>query len=134
MTNNATCSICGKGYYMCNSCKDIKTLSPYKLHTDTAEHYKVYQILHGFNTGVYSIQEAKAKLQKVDLSDVDSFRDNIKSLIEVILNSNKNKTTRKVKTKESVETKLDGVEKPKSTSKKAVDKTNSNKAVETDKE
>lgn len=83
--NNAKCSICGKDYYMCRSCKDIRNLYPWKLHTDTSEHYKIYQILHGFSTGVYNKVEAKEKLQTVDLSDIDSLRDNIKSLINEIM-------------------------------------------------
>lgn len=83
--NNATCSICGKGYYMCISCKDMMNLNPWKMHTDTSEHYKIYQILHGFNTGVYTKEEAKIKLQKVDLSDFDSLRDNIKNVINDIM-------------------------------------------------
>lgn len=82
--NNATCSICGKGYYMCISCKDMMSLSPWKKHTCTSEHYKVYQILHGYSTGVYSKDEAKSKLQMVDLSDFNSFRENIKNVINDI--------------------------------------------------
>ena len=86
--NNATCSICGKGYYMCLSCKDKINLNPWKIHTDTSEHYKIYQILHGYNTKVYTKEEAKSKLKMVDLSDFDSLRDNIKNLIKDIIGEN----------------------------------------------
>lgn len=119
--NNATCSICGKGYYMCLSCKDMMNLNPWKKHTDTSEHYKIYQILHGYSTGVYNKEEAKSKLQKVDLSDFDSLRDNIKCLINAIMAEaemvvetvveeaeavvvKKPKTTRKRKSSKVVET------------------------------
>lgn len=119
--NNATCSICGKGYYMCLSCKDMMNLNPWKKHTDTSEHYKIYQILHGYSTGVYNKEEAKSKLQKVDLSDFDSLRDNIKCLINTIMAEaemvvetvveeaeavvvKKPKTTRKRKSSKVVET------------------------------
>ena len=83
--HNATCAICGKSYYMCISCKDMINLSPWKIHTDTSEHYKIYQILHGYSTGVYNKNEAKFKLQMVDLYDFDSLRDNIKNLINTIM-------------------------------------------------
>ena len=83
--NNAVCSICGKGYYMCNSCKDFKALYPYKLHTDTATHFQIYQVIHGYSTGVYNKEEAKEKLQNIDLSDLDTFRENIKEIINDIL-------------------------------------------------
>ena len=84
--NNATCSICGKGYYMCVSCKDKINAAPWKRHTDTPEHYKIYQILHGLTTGVYTKDEAKMKLQNVDLSDLHEFRDKIKERINDIMN------------------------------------------------
>lgn len=85
--NNATCSICGKGYYMCLSCKDQKLLAPWKIHTDTSEHYKVFQILHGLSVGIYNEQEAKAKLSNVDLSDKDTFLPNIKRRVNRIMNN-----------------------------------------------
>lgn len=81
---NATCAICGKGYHLCVSCKDMINLAPWKKHTDTSEHYKIYQIIHGYSTKVYTKGEAKAKLKKVDLSDFDSLRDNIKAVITEI--------------------------------------------------
>lgn len=96
---NATCSICGKGYYLCQSCNDFKTLYPYKLHTDTSEHYKVYQIIHGYSTKVYDKSEAKKKLQTIDLSDLDTFRDNIKAIIKDILNSDEDKVDIKIEDK-----------------------------------
>lgn len=82
--NNSYCSICGKGYYICLSCKSHK-LTPWKIHTDTFEHYKIYQILHGYSIGVYDKNEAKSKLQKIDLSDINDFRFNIKLAIQNIL-------------------------------------------------
>lgn len=90
---NATCSICGKGYHLCMSCRDMMSLTPWKKHTDTAEHYKIYQILHGYSTGVYTKAEAKAKLKNVDLSDFDSLRDGIKATITSITGANKEHTT-----------------------------------------
>ena len=82
---NATCAICGNGYHLCMSCKDMISLTPWKKHTDTSEHYKIYQIIHGYSTKVYTKAEAKAKLKKVDLSDFDTLRDNIKSVITDIM-------------------------------------------------
>lgn len=83
--NNAVCDVCGKAYKLCLSCKDHLALHPWRTHTDTAEHYKVYQVLLGFNTGVYDIAEAKAKLQTIDLSDKDTYLTEIKEVIERIM-------------------------------------------------
>lgn len=87
--NNATCSICGKQYHLCVSCKDEMSATPWKVHTDTSEHFKVYQILHGYSTGVFTKDEAKARFERVDLSDINSFRPNIKDIIKGILKENK---------------------------------------------
>lgn len=83
--NNATCSICGNSYHLCVSCRDSIQLTPWKMHTDTAEHYKVYQAIRGYSTGVYTKDELKIKLKTIDLSDLNSFRPHIKSLIEDVL-------------------------------------------------
>lgn len=87
--NNATCSICGKGYYKCLSCKGKKSLAPYKMYCCSSEHYKVFQVLHGFNTGVYTKDEAREKLQNIDLSDLNNFKDDRKKLIKDIMKENK---------------------------------------------
>lgn len=87
--NNSTCSICGTKYYACLSCHDSIQLTPWKVHTDTSEHFKVFQIVRGFNTGVYSKDEAKEKFKNVDLSDLNTFRPHIKSIIEEILKEEK---------------------------------------------
>lgn len=83
--NNAYCAICGNPYYVCMSCLDSMRLSPWKIHTDISEHFKVYQIIHGFTSNVYSKDEAKTKLQNVNLDDMDTFRPHIKKIIEDIL-------------------------------------------------
>ena len=83
--NNATCSICGNSYHLCVSCRDSIQLTPWKMHTDTAEHYKVYQAIRGYSTGVYTKDELKTKLKTIDLSDLNDFRPHIKSLIEDVL-------------------------------------------------
>lgn len=87
--NNATCSICGSPYYLCLSCKDAIKLSPWKIHTDTAEHYKVFQIVKGFSTGVYTKDEAKEKFKNIDLNDIESFRPHIKQIVKDVLKEEK---------------------------------------------
>lgn len=87
--NNAYCTICGKPYYVCMSCQDSMRLSPWKIHTDTAEHFKVSQIVHGISTNVYTKDEARTKLKNVNLEDMDTFRPHIKKIIEDILKEEK---------------------------------------------
>lgn len=79
---NATCSICGNGYYLCLSCKDSMKLHPWKMHTDSASCYQVFQVVKGYSTGVYNKEEFKSKLKNIDLSNLENYRDHIKVLIK----------------------------------------------------
>ncbi len=86
MTNNninAHCSICGKGYYLCQSCKNEKKFKPWRTVTDTIEHYKIYMAIHGY-TVTKNKDIAKAELQNCDLSDISSFKEEIKKVINEI--------------------------------------------------
>lgn len=87
--NNAVCSICGKAYHLCLACSDAMKLHPWKTYTDTQECFKVFQVVRGFSTGVYTKDEAKEKLQNVDLKDVDTFRPHIKKIVKDILKEEK---------------------------------------------
>ena len=87
--NNAVCSICGKAYHLCLSCSDTIKLHPWKTYTDSQECFKVFQVVRGFSTGVYTKDEAKEKLQNVDLKDLNSFRPHIKKIIKDILKEDK---------------------------------------------
>lgn len=87
--HNATCKICGKSYYACMSCADTIKLNPFKSFTDTAEHFKVFQVVRGFSTGVYTKDEAKEKFKNIDLKDIESFRPHIKKIVKDILKEDK---------------------------------------------
>lgn len=66
------------------------------MYTDTSEHYKIFQIIHGYSIGVYDKTEIKDKLQNVDLSDLETLIDGIKNLIKDILEINNNQDTKTV--------------------------------------
>ena len=87
--NNATCKICGKPYYACMSCADSMKAHPWKVFTDTSEHYKVFQVVRGLSTGVYTKDEAKEKFKNIDLKDIESFRPHIKDIIKDVLKEEK---------------------------------------------
>lgn len=89
---NATCAICGKPYHMCYSCKSNQN-AIWKRHCDTAEHYKIYQLVHGYTTGLYTDAEAAAKLKNIDVSDVDELRPHIRDIIKKIQAYSKPKKT-----------------------------------------
>jgi hypothetical protein len=107
--NNATCSICGNGYHLCLSCRDAIQLAPYKVHCCSADCYKVFQVIRGFSTGVYTEEEFKSKLKNLDLSNLENYREHIKALIKNALKEKP--TTKIVKENKSVEIKVVEVEK-----------------------
>lgn len=88
--NNATCSICGKDYYLCLSCKDAMGLNPWKVHCCSSSHYQVYQAVRGFSTGIYNKEEFKSKLKNIDLTDLENYREHIKTLIKDVLKEKSN--------------------------------------------
>lgn len=113
--NNAVCSICGKAYHLCLSCSDAMKLNPWKIYTDTQECFKVFQVVRGFSTGVYTKDEAKEKLQNVDLKDINSFRPHIKKIVKDILKEEKVvvKATKKIENtvvEDVVEIKVEEIE------------------------
>lgn len=80
--DNATCSICGKSYYKCLSCRDSVNLHPYKHYCCSVDCYKVFHLVRGYNTGVYNKDEFKSKLKNIDLSDLENYKEHIKALIK----------------------------------------------------
>lgn len=80
--NNSVCDICGESYYACLSCKDTIKLHPYKMYCCSPSHFKVFQVVRGFSTGVYTKDEFKSKLKNIDLSDLENYREHIKVLIK----------------------------------------------------
>lgn len=80
--NNATCSICGDGYHVCRSCSDFIRLQPWKIHCCSSTHFQVFQVVRGFTTGSYDKNEFKSRLKNIDLSDLESYRENIKAIIK----------------------------------------------------
>lgn len=114
--NNAVCSICGKEYHICLSCSDAMKLHPWKIYTDSQSCFQVFQVVRGFSTGVYTKDEAREKLQNVDLKDINSFRPHIKKIVKDILKDDKSvvKAVEKVESvEETVETVITEVEEEK---------------------
>ena len=89
---NATCDICGKKYHVCNSCKEVKSFTPWRTVTDTMQHYLIFLALSEY-TKTKDKERAKEELSKCDLSELDTFNENIKSAIKEIMAEEKNAET-----------------------------------------
>ena len=95
--NNVKCVVCGNGYHLCRSCKDKLAIAPYKLVTDTSEHYKVYQVVNAYRSGVYTKEEARKALLNVDMSDKETYLDSVKKILDEICKVEEVKTFRDVR-------------------------------------
>ena len=104
---NATCDICGKKYHVCNSCKEVKSFTPWRTVTDTMQHYLIFLALSEY-TKTKDKEKAKEELSKCDLSELDTFNENIKTVIKEIMAEEKGKiveTVSEENVKENVEIK-----------------------------
>ena len=103
---NAICDICGKKYHVCNSCKEVKSFTPWRTVTDTMQHYLIFLALSEY-TKTKDKEKAKEELSKCDLSELDTFNENIKSAIKEIMTERKEKIeeTSEETVKENVEIK-----------------------------
>ena len=81
---NAYCEICGEGYYICKSCSDQVMFKPWKAVVDTIEHYKIFLVLYEYKKN-RNKKIAKKELENCNLSDMENFKSEIKSLIKEIL-------------------------------------------------
>ncbi len=84
---NAHCSICGKGYHICNSCYKYKSFQSWRSVTDTIEHYKIYLAVHRYTISG-NIEAARQELEHCDLSDLEEFNPEIKSVIKKLMSGN----------------------------------------------
>ena len=111
---NATCDICGKKYHICSSCKEVKSFTPWRTVTDTMQHYIIFLALSEY-TKTKDKEKAKEELSKCDLSELDTFNENIKTVIKEIMAEEKEKNVETV----SEETVEENVEiKPQKTTRK----------------
>ena len=111
---NATCDICGKKYHICSSCKEVKSFTPWRTVTDTMQHYLIFLALSEY-TKTKDKEKAKEELSKCDLSELDTFNENIKTAIKEIMAEGKEKIVETV----SEETIAENVEiKPQKTTRK----------------
>ncbi|NBH14552.1 hypothetical protein D3Z36_10320 [Lachnospiraceae bacterium] len=81
---NHTCAICGKTYYACSSCENIRSFQPWRTITDTRACYKIFLILNGCNKGYIHNADAQKQLKNCDLSQLHTFVPHIREAIQKI--------------------------------------------------
>ena len=82
---NHWCIICGKGYHACDSCDSVRSFTPWRALADTVEHYQIYMVIKQYNSKLITKSEAKAMLINIDLTEINSFKDSVKTILKEIL-------------------------------------------------
>lgn len=102
---NALCSICGRPYKLCRTCRDTGMFS-WKTVTDSANCFKIYTILHQYNV-LHKITVDKAKEQLLDChvneQSIETYPEDIKKSILDILLSNTTDKNNKTNTEQKSE-------------------------------
>lgn len=82
---NRTCIICGKRYSYCNNCQRDSVKPTWYAIFDTERCHAIYEICTNYRDGIITIENAKERLSKFDLSDLENFAEATKNQIKEIL-------------------------------------------------
>jgi hypothetical protein len=82
---NRTCFTCGKKHSYCPSCYEDRELETWHIMFDKENCKTIFDIVNRSFYQHISIDEANSLLEKCDLSELDTFNDDIKKDIENIL-------------------------------------------------
>ena len=104
---NATCAICGTKYHVCRSCADETKIKPWRSIVDTISHYNIFLIIKDYTNKVITKSEAKTELGKCDLSGLNNFIPEIKSVITDIMKEDKKSSTKKIVSKKEIDIESD---------------------------
>ena len=83
--NNRICCICGKEYHFCPTCSEDYNKPTWYAIFDTERCHDIYEICTNYRDGIITIENAKERLSKFDLSDLENFAEATKNQIKEIL-------------------------------------------------
>lgn len=88
---NAVCSVCGKKYHVCQSCQNTGSFVPWRTIADSPSCYKIFQILSSHTNRQIDDTQARALLQRCNLSGLDTFLPEIKDAVLRLLDKREQK-------------------------------------------
>jgi len=83
---NHWCSVCGKGYWACDTCTEIKSFTPWRSITDSIEHYKIHLLVTDYLNGNIKKEEAGKKLKDISY-DLLELKEGVRDIIKEILST-----------------------------------------------
>jgi hypothetical protein len=81
---NHYCCVCGIGYNSCDHCNGVKSYTPWRILTDSIDHYKIYIIVCDYRDKKITKDKAKEMLSHVDITGWETFKEGTKNLIAEI--------------------------------------------------
>lgn len=72
---NTACIICGRKYYVCDKCKELKTIKHWKSIADNTNCYKIFITIQQYLENKISKAEAGKLLENADLANMDEYAD-----------------------------------------------------------
>lgn len=81
------CVVCGKEYKICPKCEELagKKILSWKFTCDTQGCFQIYLVLKAYADKEYTKEKAKELLISLGISNLASFDENAKSLIDEIM-------------------------------------------------
>ena len=89
MQANRICKTCGKKYFYCSHCDKSKGSPEWMLMWDTENCKTIFEIVSSYIQGQINKASAKERLDKCDLKQLYSFKENIRKIIEEIIEEEK---------------------------------------------
>lgn len=120
---NAHCRICDEGYHRCN----CQSEGNWRKVTCSAEHYQIFCVIRDYVNEVIDANKADSLLSKMDLSEKDSFRENVKEVLaDIASNKTKVEVPKQDVTQKAVESQkaTEPVKKAENTQQKSTSKPN----------
>lgn len=96
----AVCTVCGKTYKTCLSCKNLDVTKPWRSITDTVDCYKIFLIISQYNNGYITKDEAKQQLGAISFNKKD-LKESVQNKITEIMSASE--ATKKIVSKGNVE-------------------------------
>lgn len=88
---NRRCRVCGTWYYACESCADKQRrtygLEPWRAVAESPVHYQIYMLLISYTRQEETAWAVKQQMERLDLSDLETFTPQNQELIREILNA-----------------------------------------------
>lgn len=99
MAKKRTCFCCGKEYNYCLNCEEYRDLEPWHFMFDSENCMKIFDTLQKFSCGDISLDKCIKILDSCDLSEKDSFNENVQADIDKILSSKPSTSSPSLKNK-----------------------------------